>query len=80
MCKIVKVTSWVDYYNEGTQFSQQFWFASYAQGNYSKKPSLWKRIKYAFWHLKTGEIYADNVTMTSEEAKLLADFINKEKL
>jgi len=51
--------------------------ALYSHGYYSKKPSAWQRIKFAWYHLITGKIYADAVVINHEQAEQLAEWILK---
>jgi len=45
-----------------------------------KWPMLWERIKYAFWHLRTGRIYTDCVLIDYKEAEELSEFLKIDDL
>jgi hypothetical protein len=45
--------------------------------NYTYKNGLWCRIKYAWWHLKTGQKHKDQMCLSFEKARKLAEFINE---
>ena len=54
-----------------------FTIAIYRYG-YSEKPNLWQRLKYCFYHLKTGKKYTDQIIINPENAKKITDWINNE--
>ncbi len=60
--------------NEAIRF-QSIYLAMFHYGNC--KPSLLERIKRAFKVLKTGELYADQITLTPSEATKLRDFLTE---
>jgi hypothetical protein len=43
---------------------------------YSPKPSLIDRIKYAWYHIKTGKKYADCIIMDFEKAKDVSSWLD----
>ena len=53
------------------------YLAIYTYGQYHPKPNLWRRLKYSFNHLRTGKIYGDQIVLTSEKAKEISEWINK---
>ena len=59
--------------NEAIRF-QSIYLAMFHYGNC--KPSLLERIKRAFKVLRTGELYADQITLTPSEGAKLRDFLN----
>lgn len=62
---------------DGTFHSREFTLAFYTYGTYVDRPGIWQRIKYAWWHLRTGRIYGDYVMMSEKKAAALAKFINQ---
>lgn len=60
-----------DEYNEN---DYHLYFSMYY--NYHYKPNLWRRIKYAFWHIRTGKIYNDQIVLNSEDAKEMVYWLN----
>lgn len=53
---------------------KSIYFALYGYGvGYKPKPSLWDRIKYAWYHIKTGKKYADCITMDYQKANEVRD-------
>ena len=50
-------------------------FSLFTYGHVNEKPSFWSRLRYAFWHIKTGKKYADCVTMQGERAAEFSDLI-----
>ena len=57
--------------------SEFLYFSIYTSGQYNKKPNLVERIKYCFWHLFTGKKYEDQVILSENQAKDLANWILK---
>lgn len=51
--------------------------ALYSYGQVIKKPSIWQRIKFAWYHLLTGKIYTDAVVINHEQAEQLAEWLSK---
>ena len=54
---------------------QQIYVAIYSYGQYRKKPGLWERIKYCWYHLRTGKKYEDQMIFTFEKAKELGEWL-----
>ncbi len=44
--------------------------------SYAKKPNLWRRLKYCWYHLTTGKKYEDQMILSSKTAKEMSDWIN----
>jgi len=53
--------------------TQEYNLAMFNYGSRGDKHTFWHRIKYLF----TGRIYADQLCLTTDEAKKLAKFINE---
>jgi hypothetical protein len=60
---------------DGSFHSREFSLAFYTYGTYIDRPNMWQRIKYAWYHLKTGKIYGDYVILNENKADILATFI-----
>ena len=58
-------------------FDQEVEMAMFRQGQYSRKPGILSRLKVAFNYIRTGEMWTDQVLLSSETAKELTDFINE---
>jgi hypothetical protein len=74
---LLQVQSDTDYYvnKDGSkQVRQSIYLMMFGYGN--QKPPFWSRLSIAWKYIKTGKLYADQLTLTPEEAKKLADFIN----
>jgi len=56
---------------------EEFNFAIFVQGHYHSKPSFWQRLKYAYWHIRTGKIYLDELTLNKEETFKLFTFLKQ---
>jgi hypothetical protein len=48
----------------------------FSYGIYPSKPNIWYRLKRAFQFLKDGTLFYDSVSLTPENAKKLAKFID----
>ena len=76
---LLLVQSCIDYHicdkTKEEHYNQDFNFAMFSYGEYRSKPNLWERLKYAWYHIKTGKIYSDQLTLNPAEAKKLTYFI-----
>ena len=53
------------------------YLAMFSQGvSYYPKPSIWKRIRFAYNHLVSGKYYEDELVLTYDRANELANHIN----
>ena len=57
-------------YSDDKKFDISF----YTYGNGQSK--IWGRLKYAFLHLFTGQLFPDQMIFNEKESKKLVDFIN----
>lgn len=65
----IEVTYWPHTDNE-------FWFSIWDQG--FSRPLCWReKIRWCWNILRTGKPWADNIIVTPEQAKQIADFINQ---
>lgn len=53
----------------------QVWFAIFSYGQHISKPSFIQRLKYCWFHLKTGKIYEDEIILSDDNAKELGEFL-----
>jgi len=53
---------------------EKFDISFYTYGNGQSK--IWGRLKYAFQHLFTGQLFSDQMIFNEKESKKLVDFIN----
>lgn len=51
--------------------------AFFSHGEIKSKPSLWERIKYAWYHIRTGKKYQDQVVLNYRKAKELEEFLKQ---
>lgn len=58
----------------------EIYLSIYTQGQYNKKPSIWNRITYCFYHLRTGKIYEDQLVLKKEKAKELGKWLVENSL
>lgn len=72
---LLMVQSEIDYlYNN--KHIQTFDLAMFTYGNFNYKDKFWKRFVTAWKYLKSGEMFADQLVLSPDEAKKLATFIN----
>lgn len=66
----------VDFHGENNEFfSESFYMAMFSKGS---RGNSWKHRLKTIWHVITkGEAYRDQLCLSPEEAKRLADFINQ---
>lgn len=62
------------------QYFQEFNLAMFYYSDFGRKDTFWRRIKFCWRYLRGGKMYNDQLSLTQEEAKRLADFINKNNL
>ena len=51
------------------------YLAIYSYGLIREKPTLWDRLKYCWYHLRTGKKYEDMVILNRENAEKLANWL-----
>lgn len=67
----LEVTHWPN-----TDIPDEFWFSIWKQG--FKRPLCWReKIRWCKNIILTGEPWKDNIILTPEHAKQVADFINQ---
>jgi hypothetical protein len=54
---------------------RNIYLAIYRFGTYNEKPSFFDRIKFCWWHLKTGRNYNDQIILTYNEAKKMGNWL-----
>lgn len=52
------------------------YLAIYSEGQFIKKPSLWRKLKYCINYLRTSKIYEDQIILSFEKAKELKNWID----
>jgi hypothetical protein len=78
---LLQVQSETDIYenSDGSKRAHQdFYLAMFSYGN--QKRNIWDRIAIAFKYLRTGKMFADQLTLNPDEAKKLSDFITSNLL
>jgi hypothetical protein len=56
---------------------KEIYLSIYSYGQYRKKPGLLQRLKYCWHHLKTGKKYEDQIILSFDKAKEIADWLIK---
>lgn len=72
----ILVTEFIDIFPDKRK-NQEFWLAMFSCGQFHSKPSIWRRLKFAWWHLKTGKYYEDEIIISPENTKKLIKFLQK---
>ena len=64
-----------------TRFSseneKEIYLAIYKYGQFQNKPNIWKRLKYCWYHLKTGKKYEDQIIFNFDKAKEVGKWLIK---
>jgi 23S rRNA pseudoU1915 N3-methylase RlmH len=71
------VVSKFDWESNDKVLIEQFDFSIFVNGHYHSKPSIFQRLKYAWWHIRTGKTYLDEITLSKEETFKLFTFLKK---
>ena len=76
----ILVTEFIDIYTdklkkEKKTYRQEFWLSMFTYGQFNSKPSVWQRLKYMWYHLRTGKKYDDAIIMSPENTKKLIEFL-----
>ena len=56
---------------------KEFWVTMFVAGQFHSKPTIKQRLKFIWYHLKTGKYYDDAIILKPEEAKKLIKFLEK---
>ena len=48
---------------------KEIYIAIYTFGEINPKPSIWQRLKYCWYHIKTGKKYEDQIILTFDKAQ-----------
>jgi len=76
-CGGLLITEDLEFFGKNNEVVRQdFYIALYTHGERGINPSLWSRIKYAWWHLKTGKKYNDCVIMSDKNAGKLIVYLS----
>jgi len=54
---------------------KEIYLSIYTIGQFQRKPNIWKRLKYCWYHLKTGKKYEDQVVFNFEKAQQLSKWL-----
>ncbi len=65
-----------DTVSKKTRVFQEYDFAMFNYGIKSHKAKFWRRLGIAFNYIRTGQMHADQITLTPDEAKKFTTFIN----
>ena len=57
-------------------FDKEIYLSIYTIGQFQKKPSIWKRLKYCWYHLKTGKKYEDQMILNFEKAQQVSEWLS----
>lgn len=54
---------------------KEIYLSIYTVGQFNYKPSIWNRLKYCFYHLKTGKKYEDQIILSFDKAQELGKWL-----
>ncbi len=55
----------------------EIYLSIFSSGQYNKKPTIGQRLKFMWYHLKTGKYYDDEIVLSSKKANVLASWLIK---
>lgn len=58
-----------------TEFGTEIYLAIYTAGQYIPKPNFWQRLKYCWYHMRTGKKYEDQVILDKANAVKLSEWL-----
>ncbi len=58
-------------------YDKEIYLCIYTAGQFNPKPTIWERLKYCFYHLKTGKKYEDQIILSFDKAKQLGNWLIK---
>jgi hypothetical protein len=56
---------------------KEIYISIYTCGQFNKKPSIFERIKYCWYHLKTGKKYEDQIILSFDKAQQVSDWLSQ---
>lgn len=54
---------------------KKIYLAMFRYGQYQKKPNFFKRLKFCFYHIRTGKYYEDQLILNFDESKKLGEWL-----
>jgi hypothetical protein len=55
---------------------KKIYLSIYTFGQFKKKPNIWMRLKYCWYHLKSGKKYEDQIILDFEKAKQVGEWLS----
>lgn len=55
---------------------KNIYLAIYTCGQFNAKPTIYERLKYCWYHLKTGKKYEDQIILNYDNAQELAEWLS----
>lgn len=55
---------------------KEIYLSIYTIGQFQKKPNIWRRLKYCWYHLKTGKKYEDQMILNFEKAQQVSEWLS----
>ena len=56
-------------------FEKEIYLCIFTSGQFNSKPTIWNRLKYCFYHLKTGKKYEDQIMLSFDKAQQLGNWL-----
>jgi hypothetical protein len=54
---------------------KEIYLAIYTYGQFNKKPNLLNRLKYCWYHLRTGKKFEDQIVLNFDKAKEMGNYL-----
>lgn len=54
---------------------KEIYVAIYTIGQFNPKPSIFERLKYCWYHLKTGKKYEDQIILSFDKAQEIGNWL-----
>jgi len=54
---------------------EEIYLSIFCSGQFRQKPSLWQRLVYCWYHLKTGKKYEDQIILSFENARRMSRWL-----
>lgn len=56
---------------------KEIYLSIYTIGQFNQKPSIFDRLKYCWYHLRTGKKYEDQMILTFEKAQEISEWLKE---
>jgi len=56
---------------------KEIYISIYTCGQFNKKPGIFERLKYCWYHLKTGKKYEDQIILSFDKAQQVSEWLSQ---